>query len=306
MDYFILNPKAHSSQSTLLWPAIHQRLHQTATPYKVCATEYEGHATVLARDISENDPDATIVVVGGDGSVHEVINGLTHLDTVKLGVIPHGSGNDFVNGLHIPTDPEFALNAILSPRKMKRIDLGCLEADGKKSLFGVSCGIGMDASICEEALSSPIKDTLNEVHLGQMTYGTIGARQVVTYEPGPMKVRLDGERIFTYKDMFFLTVMNLKYEGGGLELVPWARPDDGILDIFVCGDGLTRAELVSAIPLARKGLHVRYPHIHFVKCKTVEVIADKKRPVHLDGESFGLHSKIRVTLLPRALNVITG
>lgn len=306
MYYFILNPTAHSSQNSLLWPAIHQRLSQTATPYQVFATKYEGHATSIAREITENDPFATVVVIGGDGSVHEVINGLTHLDTVTLGVIPHGSGNDFVSGMKIPMDTEYALNAILNPQKISRIDLGSLEAEHFHELFAVSCGIGFDASVCEEALSSKIKDSLNEVHLGELAYSTIAAKQIMLYEPGSMKIRLDGERVFTYRDVFFISVHNIKYEGGGIAMVPWAKPDDGVLDPFVCGDGVSRAELLSALPLARVGKHTHYPHIHFLKCHTAEIIADKKRPVHLDGESGGLHSKVKISILPSALNVITG
>ena len=306
MLYFILNPAAHSSESNLLWPAIHQRLHQTDTPYEVCPTRYEGHATKIAHDITEKDPAATVVVIGGDGSIHEVINGLTHMETVTLGVIPHGSGNDFVNGLSLPKDPEYALNAAMHPQKIKTIDLGRLTADGKSSLFAVSCGIGFDASVCQEALSSRIKDSLNGVHLGELAYSAIAAKQIALYEPGPMKVRLDGERVFSYRDVFFLSVMNTKYEGGGIAMVPWAKAADGALDLFVCGDGVTKAELLSALPLARKGLHTHYPHLHFIKCHTCEIIADKKRPVHLDGESGGMHQKVRVSILPSALRVITG
>lgn len=304
MYYFIINPKSHSAEKVTVWSQVHQVLHQRGIPYRVIATKYKGHAEKIAYDISSHDPHATIICIGGDGSIHEVLNGLTNLESITFGVIPNGSGNDFARGMHLYTEPKRALEAILHPGLVIPMDLGFLRIGDKIQRFGVSSGIGFDASICQEALSSPIKDALNSIHLGNFTYGAIALKQILIYQPGAMEVNLDGGRHFQYPDVFFISIMNQKYEGGGFMMAPEAKPDDGILDLFVVGDGVTRAELVSALSLTRFGKQVHFPHVHFLKCTSAEIRTDTDRPVHLDGESGGIHSCITAGILPEKLKVI--
>jgi YegS/Rv2252/BmrU family lipid kinase len=306
MLYFILNPASHSAEKTTVWSQVQTRLHQQAIPYRVFATRYAGHAGRLAEEISGRDPQAVIICIGGDGSLHEILNGLLNLSTVTFGVIPNGSGNDFARGMKIPADPDRALDAILSRQRIVPMDLGLLKTGGRSHRFGVSAGIGFDAAVCQESVSSSIKDTLNLAGIGELSYTAIALRQILLYQPGPMEIDLDGDRHFRFRDVFFTCIMNQKYEGGGLMMTPDARPDDGVLDLMVVGDGLTKPQLVSALPLARTGRHVRYPHIHFLKCRKLTITADKKRPVHLDGESGGMENILSAEILPEKLRVITG
>lgn len=304
MYYFILNPASHSSEKVTVWSRVQQILHQRGIPHQVIATKYKGHAEKISHDISSRDPNATIICVGGDGSIHEILNGLTNLNSITFGVIPNGSGNDFARGMHLRRDPQEALETILHPGLIVPMDIGYLKINDKVRRFGVSAGIGFDASICQEALSSPIKDTLNAVHLGSFTYGAIALKQILIYKPGPMSIRLDGGRKFHYPGIFFICIMNQKYEGGGFMMAPEAKPNDGILDLFVVGDGVTRGELVSALTLTRFGKQVHFPHVHFLRCTSAEIRADEDRPIHLDGESGGIHDVIQAGILPEKLNVI--
>ena len=300
---FILNPSSRSRSGPEVWPMIQRTLHQQSIPYEVFASRFKGHATEIARDITKKNPEETLIVVGGDGSIHEVLNGISDLSRATLGVIPLGSGNDFANGMGISKDPAKALQNILRQRKIASMDVGCVKKGKTSSRFAVSAGIGFDAAVCHMALSSSIKNSLNAVHAGSMTYSVIAARQILLYDSETVRVRLDGERSFTFPGTWFVAVMNQCCEGGGLRLCPDASATDGILDVFV-GAGVTRAELVTALPLARFGLHTKYRGIHFLRCRSVDILTEQKRPIHLDGESGGTDNVLHASLEPDTLSVI--
>lgn len=304
MYYFLLNPSSQSNGSQGIWPRLAEELKQRNIDYKVFATKYAGHAKELAAAITGDDPEATLVAIGGDGTVHEVLCGLKNIDTITFGVIPSGSGNDFAKGLGIPKNPETAFKAILDPQRYAMIDIGEeTQPDGQR--FGVSCGIGFDASICHEALSSSIKDVLNTLHAGNLTYSAIAVKQIALYEPGPMHISMDGGREMDFSKVYFVAVMNQKYEGGGIKMVPDADPTDGALDVFVCSE-ISRARFVRTIPAAFFGGHTKLKGCHFMKCTSIEITADKKRPIHLDGESGGIRRELSVRLIPEKLRVICG
>lgn len=305
MYYFILNPSSHSQGKSDIWNTVAKILHQREIQYKVFATRYPGHARELANTISSRDPEAKIVGIGGDGTVHDIICGLENLSTVTFGLIPSGSGNDFAHGMHIPSDTEKALSAILDQEKIIKMDVGRMESGDSVLRFGVSCGIGFDASICHEALASPIKDALNGVGLGQLTYSSIAVKQLFLYEPGSISLEMDGGRKLSYPRAFFAAVMNQKYEGGGLMLTPDAKPNDRTLDVLVCGD-MRRSEIMAMLPATYAGKHTFLKGVHILKCEKVKITADRLRPTHLDGESGGVRREITVSLEPEQLRVITG
>ncbi|MBQ6376141.1 MAG: diacylglycerol kinase family lipid kinase [Lachnospiraceae bacterium] len=304
MHYIIYNPTAQSAGKDNTLAIIRHVFSSEGVDCRFCATEYPGHAEVLAAEISESDPEAVIVAVGGDGSIHEIINGLKNLDTVTLAVVPHGSGNDFAKGMGISSDPLQASLAAASPGKIRHLDIGVLSYGGRRERFCVSCGIGFDAAVCHEALDSPIKDFLNSVGAGQLSYTMIAGKQIALYKAGDVKVRVDGDKSYRFPKTYFVAVMNQKYEGGGVMMTPEALPDDGKLDVFVCA-GIPKAVLVGALPLARYGAHTRFRGLHFIRAEMVEIRADRERPVHMDGESGGLADSLTVGLEPVKLKVIT-
>ena len=304
MYYFILNPSSQSSGSRSIWNRLATILKEKNISYKVYATTYPGHGTDLARKISTADPYATIVAIGGDGTVHDIFCGLTNISTITFGLIPSGSGNDFARGMHITSDTDRAIAQILDPQQHMKIDIGTI-TDKKDQRFGVSCGIGFDAAVCHEALSSPIKDTLNKMHLGQLTYGVIALKQILLYDPGPMTIEMDGGRKMFFKKAFFAAVMNQKYEGGGVKMCPEARPGDGILDIFVVSD-IPNVKIGAVLPLGFAGKHKHLKGVHFLRAQSVKITCDRKRAVHLDGESGGMHRTLSATVLSEQLRVIVG
>jgi len=303
MYYFILNPSSHSRGSRSVWRQVSSVLKARGIDYKVFASKHAGQSREIAARVTERDPAATVIAVGGDGTIHDVLCGITNVSTIRFGVIPSGSGNDFARGMGIAQDPMTALEAILSPKKTILMDVGCLTDREVPERFGVSAGIGYDASVCHEALSSPIKNALNGIGLGSLTYGIIAAKQIVMYRPGRLSVSLDGQAPIVFDKAYFAAVFNQRFEGGGMEMVPGADPGDGILNVFVVSD-ISRLFLVTMMPLAYFAAHTRLPGLHFYTCRSVKIEADQPRPIHLDGESGGVHSSLSVSSLSEKLQVI--
>ena len=143
------------------------------------------------------------------------------------------------------------------------------------------------------------------MHLGQLTYGVIALKQILLYDPGPMKIELDGGRTMEFKKAFFAAVMNQKYEGGGVKMCPEARPGDGILDIFVVSD-IPNAKIGAVLPLGFGAEHKHVKGVLFSRAQSVKITCDRKRAVHLDGESGGMHKTLSATVLSEQLRVIVG
>ncbi len=305
MYYLIQNPSSHSSGTDKVWGTALGILRRRGIPFREFTTGHPGHATELAEEITSGDPEAVVVVVGGDGTIHEVLNGLRNLSTVTFGVIPRGSGNDFARGMNIPVRTEDAVLSIIERNRVVRMDIGCIRTKGGTERFGVSAGIGFDASVCHEALASPIKQKLNGFGAGSLTYSVIAAKQIALYKTCTVSIETDGDRRFTFPDVYFTAVMNQPYEGGGCKMVPGASATDGILDVILV-NRIPRAVLVAALPLTRVGGHTKVPGVHFLRCRSLEIRTSGERPIHLDGESGGLGDSLSVSLLPEKLQVIVS
>ena len=176
MYHFIVNLKSRTGKAKKIWEDLREVLEERQVPYILHQTKYAGHAIEISRSLvkSEEAP-VKIVILGGDGTFNEVINGVRDFSKVELGYIPTGSGNDLARGLELPVEPIDNLNRILDSKTLFSMDLGCLSwDDGEcKKYFAVSTGVGVDADVCRRALSSTLKKVLNALGLGKLTYGLL-------------------------------------------------------------------------------------------------------------------------------------
>ena len=208
MYYFIVNPSSRSGSGKLVWAGIEQILEQKQIEYRVFFTSYRYHATKLAREITSQNNKLTLVTVGGDGTVNEVIDGIQDFAKVTFAYIPTGSSNDFARSLKLPATPEAALDNILHPSCFRRIDLGQITYGTYTRRFAGSCGCGFDAAVCQEALSSPIKNALNRLGLGRLTYVGIALKQILLFRPASVSLTFDHSRRLRFPRTYFLSVLN--------------------------------------------------------------------------------------------------
>lgn len=311
MLYFIVNKKSRSGKGADVWEEVRTALKEKQICYKACFTEYEGHAMELARDICEQpNEDICLVVVGGDGTANEVINGMTHFDEVRFGTIPTGSGNDLARGLGIKGTPVECLNRILAciqagREKCNTIDLGQVSWNGGKKprLFAISAGVGLDALVCKKALKSKVKDFLNKIHLGKLTYVVLTVQSLFTMQTADAAVRFDKKRQQKYKKNIALAVMNFKAEGGGVLFAPKADATDGKLSACSIYH-ISKLRAFFSLPFLVVGKHLWIPGFDVNDCRECEIHISKPMVLHADGEYCGDVTDAVFTCLPGKLRVL--
>lgn len=306
MYYFIVNPNSRSGAGLTIWRDLREELKARRVVHKVYFTQCVGHAKELAAKISRlgspKNP-ATLVAVGGDGTICEVLTGITDLRNVILGFIPTGSGNDFCRSMKLHQDPLRALNAILKKEHIRAMDVPYIVTDNFTSRFGISTGLGFDAAVCHTVQTSRFKKILNRIGLGKLIYVFVALRQILFMTPAPMTLYLDQNRRYSYHRVYFASVMNQKYEGGGFRFCPLAKSNDGILDVIVV-EGIPKVKLLLCLPLAFFGKHTHIKGIHIFRCRSARLDSAVPLPLHTDGEIGGICGRITVGLEKNPIKVI--
>lgn len=304
MYYFIVNPGSRSGNGKHVWKTVEEILEAEEVEYRVFFTSCRYHATRLAREITARDERLTLVAVGGDGTVNEILSGIRDFSKVTFAYIPTGSSNDFARALGLPSDTAAAVQNLLHPSYFRRIDLGRARLGEQTLHFAVSCGCGFDAAICHAAFCSSVKKLLNRLRLGKLTYIATGIRQLLLSRPAPLAITLDGCQTLRFRRTVFAAVMNCRFEGGGVRFCPRALPDDGQLDICVV-EG-SRLLIVPLFLLSLAGIHGILPGVHLLRARSVELSSPRKLPLHMDGEPYFLKGKLRLDCIPGVLPLIAG
>lgn len=293
MLYFIVNQTSRTGKGAQVWNKVQTILEEQNVKYEAYFTEYEQHACELAKEIStKEDPDICLVVVGGDGTMNEVINGIKDFDRVRFGMIPAGSGNDFGRGLGIHRNTLENVNRILEgvnkgPSHYKEVDLGKVSWDegAHCRLFGISCGVGMDAIVCKKALHSKLKSFLNKLHLGKLTYVLLTIQTLFSMDTGELEVWFDDEK-YSFHKLIFMAAMNLSAEGGGVPMAPNATPFDGMLSIS-SASGIPKWRTFFCLPILVAAKHEKIKGFHVKNSAVTKVHISKPFVLHADGEYCG-------------------
>ena len=305
MLYFIANEMARTGKGIGVWRQVQIELREKKIPYKVYMTEYKEHATELAKMISEKEEeDICIVVVGGDGTLNEVINGITDFEKVRLSLIPAGSGNDFARNLGIKKSPQERLARVLEcvnecPECYERIDLGEAKWPESKNArkYAISSGVGMDALVCKKNATSKIKVLMNKLGLGKVSYLIVTVQSLLSMETADMAVKVDGSNILNFKGTIFAAAMNAKAEGGGVPMAPKASVQDGLLSTcFVYK--FSKFGALLRLPFLAAGLHENFNGFKVFDCKKIDIKIKKPMALHTDGEYLGDVTEVTYNCLP--------
>ncbi len=264
-------------------------------------TVYPGHAIELARQAGEQGYDM-VIAMGGDGTVHEVVNGIMQVSEEKrpiLGVVPAGSGNDFAHAVGVPQKADHALVCALEG-KIAYVDLGLMvDEHGKKEYFDNTLGIGFDTIVTIRSHQLPVVR-------GFLMYLT-AVIQTILLNHNAIAMQIETENQKWEQKNLLLTVCNGPREGGGFLLAPQAKLDDGILH-YAMIKSVSRPMMFRLIPEVMKGTHVNFKQVTMGSCKTMVVSADRPLYIHVDGEVYsGFGTNIRrVTfeVLPNVLKVV--
>ncbi len=238
-----------------------------------------------------------LVVVGGDGSVHEVVNGIAGREGVELAVIPRGTGWDFARSLGLPRKTERAIDVALNG-PARTIDLGRATyrpwAGGEgTSWFANVASAGMSGAIAQRA-----NDTTKALG-GKVSYVWATFAVFARWSNTEVDVTVDDET--RRGRMHDVIVSNGPYIGGGMKICPDADLADGAFDVLLIGD-LTKRDLLLTLPKTFRGKHLPHPRAELLRGATVAVEAPEPLPVELDGEQPGT-TPARFELVPKALRV---
>jgi YegS/Rv2252/BmrU family lipid kinase len=323
MYYFIVNPASGSGRGGSVWNTVKAELDRQEVSYRAFCLSGRGEAKQLAASIgrSAQHRPCTIVVVGGDGTIDEVIDGLSGFEHITFGCIPTGSGNDFVRGLDLERDPIRALHTILTPQKIEEINVGFVTCQmaaapsnaapagqrnvspAKTHSYIVSAGIGFDAAVCNSVQTSRMKKLLNSFHLGKLVYLFTALWQLFAMKKQTLSITTEDGTTHTFDQCYFAAAMNLPYEGGGFQFCPDALPGDDCIDLFVV-HGIPRLKVLLLLPLAFSGRHTGFRGIEIMRCHQADIRSSFPMCVHTDGEIPGFYDMVTFSLHKEKLAVI--
>jgi YegS/Rv2252/BmrU family lipid kinase len=266
-------------------------------------TVYPGHAIELAREAGIHHYDM-VIAMGGDGTVHEVVNGLMKVpERIRpvLGVVPAGSGNDFSHAIGASKNPTEALRHALAG-EISTVDLGMMvDEHGKKEYFDNTIGIGFDTVVTIRSHQLPLLR-------GFLIYLT-AVIQTILLNHNAVKMQIETETKKWDQSNILLTLCNGPREGGGFMLAPEAKVDDGILH-YAMIKNVSRLMMFRLIPEVMKGTHGRFRQVVMGTCKKMNILADRPMYIHADGEIYsGFGTDVRrvsFEILPNALKVVRG
>lgn len=301
----IVNPNAGSRKVQKDWPAIMELLVMQGLRFESVFTESRNHAIELAaRKIEEGF--RKIIVVGGDGTLNEVVNGIFGQQACKpaevmLGMIPVGTGNDWGRMYKIPKKYKKAIKTIKNGYCFTQ-DVGSVtfhdqEGEHQRYFVNVS-GMGYDALVAEK--TNRMKDKGRGGTLAYLLNIFTGLFQ---YKYSSFIIDVDGERVFSGR----VLSMNLgicRYNGGGLMQVPNAIPDDGLLDVTII-KATSKFNIVRNVSRLYDGSFINLKFVSTYRGEKCRILSRPPGSVYLeaDGESLG-HSPLEFSVLPRALRVI--
>jgi len=268
---------------------LHARAEALGLRGEVFLSKRPGDLVELARTAAAAHD--LVVVVGGDGTLNEVVNGVVGT-SVELAILPAGTGQDFGRTYGIPTRFDDAVRLALAGAATT-IDLGRATFAGGERYFANVGSVGMSGAVAKRA------NSMSKALGGRATFYYALVREFVAWQNSEVTVTFDtGERRGPMHDVI---VANGQWHGGGMRLAPEALFDDGLFDIVVIGD-VSKLDFVTTSPKLYKGGHVGHPRVEVVRSATVAIDAARPLPIELEGEPVGT-TPARFEIVPRALRV---
>ncbi|MDQ3875488.1 MAG: diacylglycerol kinase family lipid kinase [Actinomycetota bacterium] len=296
---FLVNPASGNGAAGRRWPEIRRRAADVGLTGKAFVSRQRGDIAKFARGVPDGSTDL-LVLVGGDGTVNEAVNGLlsTKRETLPaLAVVMIGTGRDFARSHGIPTSLAGAL-AVATSGRTTVADAGVVRHRGedgseRETFFANVGSAGMSGAVARRA------DAGSKALGGRVTFLVALVRVFSRWQNSELTVELAGER--RTGKMTNVVVANGPYHAGGMWLAPQARPDDGLFDVVLFGD-ISKVDFVRNVAKIYRGTHVDHPKIDVVRSDAVSVDSAEPLPLEVDGEQPGT-TPARFEILPGALRV---
>lgn len=295
---FLVNPASANGATGRRWAELERRAAALGLEGDTQLSKRPGHLSELATEAVARGA-TSLVVVGGDGTVHEVVDGVVGAglgDRVELGMIPLGTGRDFARSLRIPRRFEDAVEVARGGR-VRTVDVGratyTTAAGEARAHFANFAGAGISGGIAARA------NRTSKALGGKISFFWATLAVFSRWPPSEMTVTIDG--VERQARLLEALAMNGDYTAGGMWVAPEASLEDGAFDVVLIGD-FSKAEFTTTFPKIYRGRHVTHPKVEIIRARELEVDAPEPLPIVLDGEQPGT-TPVRFELLPAALRV---
>ena len=292
--YLTLNPHGGQQKGPRLLTQILPVLEAANVDLTIIETAFAGHGNELAHQLDFDGYDG-MIVIGGDGTMHEVVNGLlTRPDKKQLpiGLIPGGTGNSFMHDLKL-MNPVDAVKSIIGGNT-RQIDVAEVKINHViKYAFNI-IGWGL------------VTDVGNKAEkwrwLGEARYTLLSVFEVLKYKARSATLILDNDKIID--NFTFVIGCNTMYTGKGMKMAPKAKLDDGLMDIVVVRHGPSRFKLLTLLPKVYDGTHINSPILEYYQVSEFSLIPERDEILNIDGEVLGT-TPIHVKMIPGAFQVLS-
>ena len=295
--FLIANPTSGNRNFSKQWKEIQQILKLKKIDYSFVFTQFSKHEIELVQNAIQKG-FRNIISIGGDGTLHHVVNGImlqTYIKTsdITIGVIPLGTGNDWIKTYHIPNSIEKAIE-IIHQKKTILQDIGVLETEDKKiHYFNNVAGLGYDGYIVNKLKSLK--------KLGAISYVLAGLYGLLFYKKSTFKMSFDDKKL---EESCLMTIIGIcQFSGGGMQFTKDVNPSDGLLDITIAKN-LTFFDMVFNLPKLYSGKIVDHKKVETYKTKEITVIPQNSKPfIQADGELIGT-GEVSVKIIKKAIRFI--
>lgn len=286
MYIFIVNPAAGSGKAGKVYKNLQQHTFFQHLTKRCFVTSYQGHIEIIMQEVNQccvTDEVRAILVLGGDGTMHEVLN---HLDDphIPVSFIPGGSGNDFARNFEQPCNVKDFLERLTEDQPADPYWPGRFCVAGQESRLFLNCiGFGFDAIVAQSANRSRWKKRWNKLKVGKLVYLFSLVRELLKYEPIAISVLVDGTA-YTFPRCLFLTVNNQPYFGGGMKINPNASNNPDTFGIIVV-DSISKWKVLALFLTVFFGKHLAFKEVRTFRGESITLESKSSIPFQSDGET---------------------
>ena len=295
--FIVVNPHSGNSNFKKSWEKITYILKLKNINFSYSFTEYRKHEVILVDKAIEQGY-RNIISVGGDGTLHHVVNGIMkqrYIKTskIKLGVIPLGTGNDWIRTYNIPNSIEKSIDIIFKNTTVLQ-DIGCITLlNGKKEYFNNLAGTGYDGYV--------VKNLNYLKKMGSLAFLVSGLYSLFSYKKTKYKIIINNKTINEQCLMILFGIC--KYSGGGLRVTKDPNPKDGLLDITIVKN-ISFLDLLFNIPKLYNGDIIHHRKVTNYKTRELKILDNYNSTIEADGEIIG-NGSLYVTIVRNALQLFS-
>jgi len=308
MYQFIVNPSAGTGRGYRIWKRLERQLEREGQEYRVFFTENRGDAAEIARTLTADKTEPKIiVVVGGEGTYNEVLDGISFKGMVTLGYVPAGVRNALSKGFQSYRKVTRQCRQILHPKYYNLLDYGvitCGDDEIFNRRFAGRCGIGLDAAICHNLLCSSFRRQMSRLHLTSLHNLILGMKQLMLARPVKGYILLDGVKKVEFNYIYFIT-FKIGQVKPRKRKIPEPAEGDGKMTVYVANSSQKR-KMVPILKDVLMGTRKKERGIRVFECSEASVHLERPLAVHVDGESCMCQQNMEIRCIPRRIRMINS